>query len=353
VGLSLYWAWLLTWRAGGTQRESSPGVGVVPPVVSAVVPTCARPDLVCRAVTSALGQTLRDIEVITVVAAQDPLTEIALAGITDPRLRVIPYRGRLNPSAARNRGVSAARGSWVAFLDDDDVWMPEKLERQLAAAQACRVEYPIISCRLIAHSSDGEFLWPKRLPDIDEPVGEYLFRRRSLFGGGGFLQTSTLFAPRKLWLKTPFREDLPRAEDLDWVLRTSRVSGTAFRFAGEDPLVVWDIDDDRPRASAEGSWRDYAAWIADSHDLVSREAYASYLLTWVSAEAARAGAGRHSFVALWRQARTGGNPALLDILVHLGHWILPHRWRRRLSAWVSRPPRTAISIAKIVRNGDF
>ncbi len=97
------------------------------PRVSAIITTCARSHLVGHAVRSALGQTLRDIEVVVVVDGPDTATQRVLAGMRDERLRVhiCPERG--GQAAAINKGVAIARGAWTALLDDDDEWLPDKL----------------------------------------------------------------------------------------------------------------------------------------------------------------------------------------------------------------------------------
>ena len=300
------------------------------PLVSAIIPTCRRPALAARAVRSALEQTLQDIEVVVAPACPDTALGEELLAIADPRLRILAP-AKLGASAARNRGVRESRGRWVAFLDDDDEWLPPKLERQTAVAARSQQPRPVISCRMLARWGGGGLVWPRRLPEAGEPIGDYLFRRRTLFGGGGFVQTSTLLAPRELLLELPFREDLRTAEDLDWVLRAEQ-AGARVEFAGLEPLVIWDIEDDRPRLSAaDGAWRDALAWIRGSPELVSPEAYASYLLTWVSGEAARDGAGSAAWIELWREARRGGRVSALDALVHAGHWVAPPGFLRRLA----------------------
>jgi len=302
------------------------------PLISAVIPSCRRPELAARAVRSVLAQTFPNLEAVVAPACPgDGLIE-RLASIDDPRLRVLEPQA-LGASAARNRGVAAARGRWVAFLDDDDEWMPKKLERQLAAAAASKQPRPVISCRMLARFDGGAFVWPRRLPEAEEPIGDYLFRRRSLFGGGGFVQTSTILAPRELLLEVPFREDLQRIEDLDWVLRAERAGSRVEFAAPEETLAVWDIQDNRPRQSGAGAWRTSLDWIRANPELVSRRAYASYLLTWVSAEAAREGASWRAWGELWREARRAGSPSLLDAAVHLGHFLAPPEQLRRLAAW--------------------
>src|SRR5262245_246858 len=105
------------------------------PHVSIIVPTQDRPQMLKEAVDSALGQTWQDVEIIIVLNGASPAAiEVANGCRADPRVAVVDMaRGTL--AAARNLGIERARGEWMAFLDDDDLWLPEKLEVQLDAAR--------------------------------------------------------------------------------------------------------------------------------------------------------------------------------------------------------------------------
>jgi glycosyltransferase involved in cell wall biosynthesis len=105
--------------------------------ISVVIPTRNRVDLLGDAVRTALGQSAA-LEVIVVDDASTDGTAAWLAGQEDSRLRCVRHTSQCGVSAARNSGIRAARGSWIAFLDDDDVWAPNKLESQLSSATACR-----------------------------------------------------------------------------------------------------------------------------------------------------------------------------------------------------------------------
>jgi len=102
------------------------------PLVSVVIPTYNRRETVTRAVDSALDQTLTDREVIVVDdASTDGTVEALDRYADDPRVRVLAHETNRGGSAARNTGIEAARGQYVAFLDSDDVFHPEKLARQV------------------------------------------------------------------------------------------------------------------------------------------------------------------------------------------------------------------------------
>jgi glycosyltransferase involved in cell wall biosynthesis len=98
------------------------------PCVSVIIPTYNRAALVAEAVASVLAQTWRDFEVLVVDDGSTDHTATALAPFAG-QVRVVRRPSRGGVSAARNRGIAAARGQWLAFLDSDDLWLPEKLSR--------------------------------------------------------------------------------------------------------------------------------------------------------------------------------------------------------------------------------
>lgn len=300
------------------------------PRVSVVIPTYQRPDRVPVAVRDALGQTERDVEVIVVVDGLDRATKDALGEIEDDRLRVLVPPRNLGNAGARNHGVAAARAEWIALLDDDDRWMPDKLAVQLAAAQASTFEQPVVSCRLLARHESAEYRWPRRLPREGQPVSEYLFCRRRPGTGEGMVHTSTILARRALFERVPFDEALSRYVDLDWVLRAARVPGTGIVFAGDGPLSVWSIDEDRVRISNEDDWRWDLAWAEERRALMTPRAHAAYLLTMASIRARRAG-DREAFWPILRRALATGPVSAGELAFHLGNAVLTPGLRDRLT----------------------
>ncbi|MFO7894461.1 MAG: glycosyltransferase family A protein [Longimicrobiales bacterium] len=195
------------------------------PRVSVVLPTRNRADLLGRAVASALAQTVRDIEVIVVDDASDDDTPEAVAALGRADLRVRGIR-RPEPGgapAARNAGIDAARGDVVAFLDDDCLWHPDKLEKQLEALTPGR---GLVYCRhAIRH--DGRWVVEGEPGAARDPVGGLL--RKNYIG------TYSILVRRDL-LETigGFDEVLPRLQDWDLLLRLARHT----RFAYVPELLV-------------------------------------------------------------------------------------------------------------------
>jgi len=99
-----------------------------------VVPTHDRRGLLAVTLRSILGQRGVDLEVLVVDDGSSDGTAELVAGLGDPRVRLLRHETAQGVAAARNRGIAEARGAWVAFCDDDDLWAPDKLARQLQAA---------------------------------------------------------------------------------------------------------------------------------------------------------------------------------------------------------------------------
>ncbi|WP_229076568.1 glycosyltransferase family 2 protein [Actinoplanes sp. DH11] len=298
------------------------------PDVSVVVPTCNRPQLAARAVTSALTQTHRDLEVIVVVDGPDDATVTELARIGDPRLRVVvlPERGRA--PHARNVGAREARGRFVAYLDDDDEWLPAKISTQLGLAAASGVPYPVVASRLINRTPRADSIMPRRLPAAGEPLSEYFTVRRGLFYGDGFIQTSTIMAPATLMRAVPFTVGLRRQQELDWTLRAVREDGVELIYAPE-PLVLWHQDEDRHRISLEMPYEQQLEWLRTNRDLFTPRAYAAFALSVLSSMAAPTRDAR-LFRELLAEARGNGRPGALDYLTHAQIWALPPSLRHRV-----------------------
>jgi glycosyltransferase involved in cell wall biosynthesis len=298
------------------------------PDVSVVIPTCGRPQLAVRAVGSALAQTHRDLEVIVVVDGPDSETTDALAAIGDERLRVIVLPEQGKAPNARNVGARESRGRFVALLDDDDEWLPGKIEVQLALAAASDAEYPIVATRLINRTPRADSVMPRRLPGPDEPLSEYFTVRRGLFYGDGFIQTSTIMVPAELLRRVPFTVGLRRQQELDWALRAVREDGVELLYA-EEPLVLWHQDEDRDRISLHHPYDEQLEWLRDNRHLFTPRAYAAFTLSVISSMAAPGRQGRH-FRELLTEARRHGRPGTLDYLTHLQIWALPPALRARL-----------------------
>jgi len=288
-------------------------------LVSAVIPTCKRSYTLPSAIQSALSQTYREIEVVVVIDGPDAETSQALGLIRDPRIRIIQLDSNCGPGQARNAGVSAALGEWIAFLDDDDEWLPEKLERQLAALASVNCDDPIISCRFAALTPSGEYVWPKRFPRPSEPISEYLLVRDGLSHDDGFIATPTILTRRSLLQRIPFQSGLKKHEDWDWLLRATLESSVGVFFCPET-LAICHMEASNS-ASREADWEFSLEWIRANRDRVTARAYSSFIATHVGWQAAAQRTWRVFALLLWDAFRNG-SLRFIDIARYCGYWFI-------------------------------
>jgi glycosyltransferase involved in cell wall biosynthesis len=269
---------------------------------------------------------MRDIEVVVVVDGPNLETSNALSIIHDERLRVIETDRPLGPGGARNLGVSASRGRWIAFLDDDDEWMPDKIEKQLAVA--ADLDGPVvITCLSYVITLSAKYIWPRTVYNGQVPLDEYLFDRRSLFMGEAYIPTPSLFLPRELFNTFQF-PILLRHEDWDFLLRITRL-GDARVVTVQEPLVIIHQEESHSSLSKVNAWRSSLDWMDGIQTLVSPRAYSGFCLTVVGPEAARAGDFK-AFTHLLHRAFRHGAPTSLQVLFYFAAWIIPEGWRRYL-----------------------
>jgi glycosyltransferase involved in cell wall biosynthesis len=241
--------------------------------ITVVIPTNGRPQLLKRAILSALAQTHRNIEVIVVVDGEDASTVEAVNQILDLRLSVIAMVPAVGGAEARNAGARAARGRYIALLDDDDEWLPEKLAKQLALAEACSSDpFVVVTQYLYRLGGRADEVWPGHLPAIGEPLSEFLFSSR-----GGF-QTSTYLCPRNLFLDHPFTAGLKKHQDWDWFLRLSVLPGFKLLVIAEPLSIYWIPLHTRASVSGKLDWKFSAAWAKSCLPLMTRKAYAGFLV---------------------------------------------------------------------------
>jgi glycosyltransferase involved in cell wall biosynthesis len=296
-------------------------------LVSVVIPTLHRPQLLRRALASVFDQTYQQIEIIVVVDGPDDDTIMLLQAIDDPRLRMIINPRSLTAAGARNVGVGQARGEWVAFLDDDDEWLPTKIEKQITFGSGRGVV--LITCLTLVVTPHSSFIQPQVIYDNSMPIDEYLFDRRSPLAGIGFIQTSSYLIPRLLFERIRFAVDSPH-DDWDFILRLSKQLGIRIETVPE-VLAVFHFDERRPSLSTSGTWAVSLAWIDRMLPIITSRAYSGFCLGVVGPRAAKEHAYA-AFVLLLYRAFKYGSPRIWRICAFIGLWVLPQDVLRRLRA---------------------
>jgi glycosyltransferase involved in cell wall biosynthesis len=242
------------------------------PSVSVVIPTYNRKDAVIRAAQSALSQSLPPLEIIVVDdGSRDGTTETNLLAL-DPRIRYIKHSTNRGGAAARNTGIDAACGNWIAFLDSDDLWVPYKLERQFAqlGEQVDRID--VFACTNVLVCGENNRVKPYNdFPPGNRDLSEYFLI------DGCTLQTSSLVVPTDLARRIRFDERLKLHQDWDFVLRLV-ATGAQVSYL-HDTLVLYDARNDPNKVSAQGSAARTLAWFEIVGRLVTRRARHAYYLS--------------------------------------------------------------------------
>ena len=299
--------------------------------VSAVIPTRNRPEMVVAAVESALAQTHGPLEVIVVVDGPDPPTVAALEDLRkrtgDSRLRILALAESHGGAEARNLGVREARGAWVAFLDDDDLWLPQKLSRQLDAAERSIAIDPVIASAVLARGPGFEAVWPRRLYRSGNSMSEYLFCRQGWTYGAALLQTSTLLAPRHLLLRVPFTAGLKKHQDWDWLLRVSGTPGVQV-WQSPEALAIFHVEGSRASVGRAPDWEFSVRWARERRALFTPRAFSAFVATECAPQASRAGATVQQKLSLLRMVFLQGSPTCKLLLLCLGFLVVPQSFRR-------------------------
>ena len=182
------------------------------PEVSVVVPTRDRRELLSRTLGTVLRQRSVDLEAIVIDEGSSDGTRDTVTGLEDPRVRYFRNEVPTGVARARNRGLEEARGEWVAFVDDDDLWAPDKLVEQLVAARRANLPWAYAGAvkidgteRLVGGRPPPQPQWVvQRLPRWNAVPGGcsgVIATRSLLRGTGGFDPTLVNLADWDLWIR--------------------------------------------------------------------------------------------------------------------------------------------------------
>jgi glycosyltransferase involved in cell wall biosynthesis len=184
------------------------------PEVTVIIPTRNRASYLGGAIKSVLAQSFEDLEIIVVDDCGDDNSETVAASFRDPRIRYLRHDRQRGGAAARNTGIANSSGEYVAFLDDDDEWYPEKLARQVSVMQASAPEIGgVYTGYFIVDRASGQIrgqIVPNNRGDLSQALlagncigstSSMLLRRACLDKVGGFDERLPSFQDYDLWLR--------------------------------------------------------------------------------------------------------------------------------------------------------
>jgi len=210
------------------------------PRVSVVIPTYNRAASVGTAIRSVLNQTEHDFEIVVVDDASADDTEGVVGRFRDPRVQYVRQPSNLGDAAARNVGILRSSGPYIAFLDDDDEWLPPKLELQTEFLRARGPDVGgVHTARFIVDKGTGEVLDTRLSPE---------------FAPGTISITTSAVMVRRLCFETLglFDEGIPFCSDYDMWIRIAE----RYRFGYIDsPLVRYSVHTNRLSCNLEAMSR--------------------------------------------------------------------------------------------------
>lgn len=187
------------------------------PTVSVIIPTYNRAELVRRAIQSALEQTFQDYEVIVVDDGSTDNTREVVGEFVkqDQRVKFIQHETNKGVSAARNTAILQARGEYIAFLDSDCTWAPEKVEKQLKAFAEGGTKLGAVAAEIFLISRKDKI--PKKRIGVSGDIYKKLLA--GVWPGG----PQTVVIKKECFEKVGlFDETFPAMEDLDLYLRIAK-----------------------------------------------------------------------------------------------------------------------------------
>ncbi len=201
--------------------------------ISVIITTHNRANLLSKAINSILNQTYSNFEVIIVDDASTDNTKEIIEKFNDKRIRYIRHNINRGCASARNTGISISRGKWVAFLDDDDEWVPSKLEKQIAVFSSAQsnigVVYTDIGCEKNSRRSAY-----RPIVKRDGDVYISLLRQQLLS-----VFPSTSIVKRECFDRVGcFDETMLCCEDLDMFIRIAKLYH--FKYINEPLVIMYD-----------------------------------------------------------------------------------------------------------------
>jgi glycosyltransferase involved in cell wall biosynthesis len=204
------------------------------PLVSVIITTYNRADVLRRAVLSVINQTYKNIEIIIIDDASADATREVVSAIIDPRLKYVAHHKNMGVSTARNRGIKESTGEYLAFLDDDDEWLPQKLASQLAVFKNNNLRIGLIYTNGFSERTGDNIAGPNGLSAIAyDPRKDAFFPLRLLIS-----PPSSWILPRKIVEEVGYFDERMHNsyDDGDYFVRVAFKHGVYFL---NENLVIW------------------------------------------------------------------------------------------------------------------
>jgi glycosyltransferase involved in cell wall biosynthesis len=301
--------------------------------VTVVIPTVGRRSL-RHAARSAAEQ--RDVRVVVNVLTEDSTASVSSLGLDAlPCEVVITTASGRGAGLKRSLGTNLARTPWVAYLDDDDVWLPHKLDAQLRQAEHVSSRWPVLASRVVYLGDADERRIVPETPYAGGPLARYLFGARRLSPTRNVIPTSTLLVPTELAQRHNWRIDLARHQDWDFLLGLERAHGVQL-IQLDEPLVQIAFGESGG-VSRSFDWQASLSWAQQQRDGWPPDVYSDFIVGQVVRHALAARSFR-GVSAACRELLGSQRPSLRATALAMSGLLTPAQFNRimRLQLRVGR-----------------
>jgi len=210
----------------------------MPPIVSVIIPTHNRNNLLKRTIQSVFDQTFKDYEIVVI----DDTWETIKISNDYPTVRFLHIPETPYPAISRNSGIRVSTVKYIAFLDDDDIWYPNKLEQQIEI-----LENNIDIGLVCSNGNVGKDLYIKRkIESLSDMLPQEI--------NGDFIVTSSCVIRRELLEKTDLYNPMPLCEDYDFSIRFAAVTQIYY---DPTPLFEYTVSENSIQKRNRGSFVNY------------------------------------------------------------------------------------------------
>lgn len=181
--------------------------------ISVIIPTYNRAHLIKDAIDSVLNQTYQDFELLIIDDYSEDKTKEIVQSYSDPRVKYLLNNRPKGAQGARNTGLHAARGEWIALLDSDDIWLPAKLEKQVNYITNTDKDVVGLSTGNAKYDFENDKVLHYKIPQLKNYTVKDLLYKNYLSG------SSTFFFKKKIALEFGgFDERFPAMQDIDFYI---------------------------------------------------------------------------------------------------------------------------------------
>lgn len=244
------------------------------PLFSVVIPAYNRAHSIGRAISSVLNQKLQDFEIIIVDDGSVDNTQQVVLYLNKKDSRLIYIKQENGGAAkARNTGIMAARGKYIAFLDSDDVFLENHFYQSISALQS-KNNACVYSKIVVNRGNNISFIKPTNGPNVNDNFSEYLICKK------GFVPTITLIVPRELAKRVLYDETVGYGDDKDFAIRLHAAGGQFIML--DTPGACWDDIWNDNRLSSKIDPVERLSWIHKNRSLFTDKAYYGFLSSVVA-----------------------------------------------------------------------